>query len=207
MGSKTLFNAVFIRPEQVVHFLLSTYLVNIYFVNCYNCIKCMCSVFTSACFGSRDDNIANAKATITICHNQHLKCFVPNYVNFVNNLVVMQSGEKVAHNIIANTIVKTIHSMWRLEHLRGRLGDTTNLEITRLVPWSFCKPLTTYLIRNIKPHIHNNPCVKSLVTGSAVTRASIGGGVRGVYSYTRVLPDEFLLTTVMTSDFKINLSV
>ena len=70
VGSKTLFNAVFIRPEQVVHFLLCTYLVNIYFVNCYNC---MCSVFTSTRFGSRDDNIANAKATITICHNQPFK--------------------------------------------------------------------------------------------------------------------------------------
>ena len=73
VGSKTLFNAVFIRPEQVVHFLLCMYLVNIYFVDCYNCIKCMCSVFTSTRFGSRDDNIANAKATITICHNQPFK--------------------------------------------------------------------------------------------------------------------------------------
>ena len=46
----------------------------------------------------------------------------------------MQSGEKVANNVIANTIVKTIHSMWRLERLRGRLGDIANPEITRLVP-------------------------------------------------------------------------
>ena len=43
------------------------------------------------------------------------------------------------------------------------------------------------------------------VAGRAVTKALIGGG--GVYSYIRVLPDEFLLkSTVMTTDFKRNSS-
>ena len=42
--------------------------------------------------------------------------------------------------------------------------------------------------------------------GRTVTKALIGGG-GGAYSYIRVLPDEFLLkSTVMTTDFKRNLS-
>ena len=41
----------------------------------------------------------------------------------------------------------------------------------------------------------------------AETKALIGGGGGGAYSYIRVLPDEFLLkSTVMTTDFKRNSS-
>ena len=44
-------------------------------------------------------------------------------------------------------------------------------------------------------------------TDRAVTKALIGGGGGGAYSYIRVLPDEFLLkSTVMTTDFKRNSS-
>ena len=41
----------------------------------------------------------------------------------------------------------------------------------------------------------------------AETKALIGGGGGGAYSYIRLLPDEFLLkSTVMTTDFKRNSS-
>ena len=55
------------------------------------------------------------------------------------------------------------------------------------------------------------PCNKSnsinkVVTSRAVTKALIGGG-GGAYSYIRVLPDEFLLkSVVITVDFKRNSS-
>ena len=45
------------------------------------------------------------------------------------------------------------------------------------------------------------------VTTRAVTKALIGGGGVGAYSYIRVLPDEFLLkSVVITVDFKTNSS-
>ena len=56
-------------------------------------------------------------------------------------------------------------------------------------------------------HSAKLPLYEMGITYRAVTKALIGGGGGGAYSYICVLPDEFLLkSTVMTTDFKRNSS-
>ena len=56
-------------------------------------------------------------------------------------------------------------------------------------------------------HVKTDITDYSLVIDRAETKALIGGGGGGAYSYIRVLLDEFLLkSTVMTTDFKRNSS-
>ena len=62
-------------------------------------------------------------------------------------------------------------------------------------------------VYNSAPHLENvSKFINRIVMVRAETKALIGGG-GGVYSYIRVLPDEFLLkSVVITVDFKRNLS-